>query len=88
MDFFGLFNKKEKSGSIAKNRLQMVLVTDRALVSPQVLQALKSELIEVLCRYVEIDQNALNIDIGTGDIKDEEKPALVANIPIKAWKKR
>ena len=83
MDFFGLFSKKQASGKIAKNRLQLVLIQDRMNTSPEMLEMLKSDILKVLSNYVDIDEDELDIDISGAD-----GPALVANIPIKAWKKR
>ena len=90
MDFFGLFDKKPKSGKIAKNRLQLVLFQDRMNTSPKMLEMLKSDLIAVLANYVDIDEDELDITIGTtgeGEGRGDEGPALMANIPIKGWKR-
>ena len=84
MDFFGLFSNKQKSGKVAKNRLQMVLIQDRLNTSPEMIEMLKSDILKVLANYVEIDEDELDIDMGSS----EDGPALVANIPIKSWKKR
>ena len=93
MGFFGNFfktggsSKKERSGEIAKNRLQLVLFQDRMNTSPQILDALKSDIINVIASYMEIDEDELDIKIG-GKTGDSDGPALLANIPIKGWKKR
>jgi len=91
MEFLKAFNKKEKSGDIAKSRLQLVLFQDRMNISPQMLEMLKSDIIAVLANYMHIDEEELDIKIasmggeaGHGD----EGPALLANIPIRAWKMR
>ncbi|MCL2573637.1 MAG: cell division topological specificity factor MinE [Defluviitaleaceae bacterium] len=83
MDFFGLFKRQPKSGAIAKNRLQLVLIQDRMNTTPELLEMLKSDILKVLANYVEIDEDSLDIDIN-----GSEGPALVANIPIKSWKTR
>jgi len=89
MDFFGLFGSKKKSGEIAKNRLQLVLIQDRMNTSPEVLQNLKRDLIGVLEKYVDIDHNSLDIRVGGSDRGDrDDGPALLANIPIVKWKKQ
>ena len=87
MDFFGLFGKKQKSGKVAKDRLQMVLFQDRMNTSPEMLEMLKSDILKVLANYVEIDEDELDITVGK-DGDGDEGPALMANIPIKGWKKR
>ena len=81
-DFF----KKKSSSDIAKDRLKLVLVSDRASCSPELMQKIRSDIIEVLSKYAEIDMDG--IDINITQIDSEEKdgktlPALYANIPIK-----
>lgn len=89
MDFFGLFDRKPKSGNIAKKRLQLVLIQDRMNISPSVLEKLKSDIIKVLGNYVEIDEDELDIKISAPGSEGygETGPALVANIPIKSMKR-
>ena len=81
-DFFS----RKSSG--AKDRLKMVLVSDRANCSPDVLEQIKNDLIYVLSKYVEID--LAGIDIKIEQTKSENNhgmvPALFANIPIKDMK--
>ena len=84
MDLFSLFGRKQKSGTVAKNRLQLVLIQDRLNTTPEMLEMLKSDILKVLANYMEIDENDLDIDMDSG----ADGPALVANIPIKSWKKR
>ena len=89
MDFFGLFkNRKKGSGSAAKERLQFVLVHDRAGVSPELLDRLKEELMQVISKYIEIDQNEFDVQVTRTKSEDGERivPALVANIPISKMK--
>ncbi|MCL2397497.1 MAG: cell division topological specificity factor MinE [Defluviitaleaceae bacterium] len=90
MDFFGLFDRKQKSGQIAKSRLQLVLFQDRMNTSPEMIEMLKSDIIKVLANYVDIDEDGLDIKIGSqaDGGSNDAGPALMANIPIKGWKKR
>lgn len=66
------------SRTVAKERLQLVLVHDRVQLTPQMLQTLKDELIEAISRYVEIDRHGVEITIS----QDQRESRLVANIPI------
>ena len=84
MDFFGLFSNKNKSGKIAKDRLQLVLIRDRLSTTPEMLEMLKSDILQVLSKYMELDDDDLEIDMDS----TVDGPALVANIPIRSWKKR
>ncbi len=74
-----LFGFGQKSASKAKERLRMVLIQDRALLSPGVFDKMKEELLKVIGKYVIIDKTRLEINIDTGD----EATTLIANIPIK-----
>ena len=89
MDFFGLFKGKNKgSKNAAKERLQLVLVHDRAGVSPEFLDHLKGEIMEVISKYIEIERDELDIQVTRTKSEDGERivPALVANIPINKMK--
>ncbi|MGI6082363.1 MAG: cell division topological specificity factor MinE [Limnochordia bacterium] len=83
LDFLArLFGREEPSGKQAKERLRLVLVHDRASISPHLLDMLRVDLIEVLSKYVEIDEDALEVNLE----KDSDAMALVANIPIRGMK--
>lgn len=89
MDFFGLFRNKNKgSKNAAKERLQLVLVHDRAGVSPEFLEMLKGEIMQVISKYIEIEQDEFDISLTRTKSEDGERmvPALVANIPINKMK--
>jgi len=66
------------SKDVAKERLRMVLVHDRASVSPQVWEALKVDLIRVISQYLDIDERAMEVDLQS----DKDAYALVASIPV------
>lgn len=80
LDFLNRFFGRESVNSkdVAKDRLRLVLVHDRANISPQVLEALKEDLIKVINRYMEIDQSSLEVSLSAED----GSMALVANIPV------
>ena len=81
---FKFFRKEEKSKDLAKVRLKLVLIHDKANVSPQFLEMVKGELIKVIKKYMEIDEDALDIQLTKvkSDEGDRIVPQLVANIPI------
>ena len=68
----------EGSRQKAKNRLQIVLMHDRTDISPQLLDNLRDEIVDVLTKYMEIDIKKIDIDLD----RDENAVALVANIPV------
>lgn len=89
IDLFKLLTrKKETSKDVAKERLKLVLIHDRSNVSPQFLEMVKSEIIKVIQNYMDIDEEALDIQLTKTNSDDGERvvPALVANIPIKGMK--
>lgn len=79
-----LFKKEENSKNLAKERLKLVLIHDKANVSPQFLDMVKGEIIKVIKQYMEIDEDSLDIQLTKtkSDAGDRIVPALVANIPI------
>lgn len=80
--------RKRSSKDVAKERLKLVLIHDRANVSPQFLEMVKGEIIKVIRNYMEIDEEALDIQL-TKTVSEEGEgivPALIANIPIKSVK--
>lgn len=83
LDFISKFFKKGKtSKESAKERLQLVLIHDRISLPPHLLEQMKGELIEVIKRFTEIDEDALDIGIDSS----ERTVTLVANIPLKSRK--
>ena len=88
MNFFKKMTKKEeqtlKSKDAAKERLHLVLMQDRANVSADFLDLMKQEIIEVIKKYIDIDENAMDVRLTNKDNGDGSNgaPALYANIPI------
>ena len=80
-DFF----RKKSSGNVAKDRLKLVLVSDRANCSPEIMEAIKNDIIKVISKYMEIDAEGLDIQITQTESETDngKVPALYANIPIK-----
>ncbi|WP_313756313.1 cell division topological specificity factor MinE [Tissierella sp.] len=85
MDLFKMFGKKEeKSKNVAKERLKLVLVHDRADLSPKFLDMIKGDIIRVISQYADIDEEGLDIKLTRmkKDMDSSTISALVANIPI------
>lgn len=78
------FRGRKRSAESAKERLQLVLIHDRTDLSPAELTALKDELIEVISRHVEIDPDAVQIDLQ----HDGRSQRLVADIPLRSVARR
>ena len=88
MKFFKKFikNQDNSSGSkdTAKERLHLVLMQDRANVSADFLDLMKQEIIEVIKKYIEVDEAAIDVRLTNKENDDGTNgaPALYANIPI------
>jgi cell division topological specificity factor len=67
-----------KSKETACNRLKLVLMHDRTQLSPDILEKMRDELVDVISKYVEIDKSALELNLET----ESNTIALVANIPV------
>lgn len=89
MKIFKKFNKKEEkevshSREAAKERLHLVLMQDRANVSADFLELMKQEIIEVIKKYIDVDERAIDVRLTNKENDDGTNgaPALYANIPI------
>ncbi len=75
-----LFGPRQASSAVAKERLQLVLVHDRVKLPPELIETLKSEIIAVISKHVQIDEQHMEIELTSG--KGYQK--LRADIPITA----
>ena len=88
INFFKNLGKKDgqtvKSKDAAKERLHLVLMQDRANVSADFLDLMKQEIIEVIKKYIDVDENAIDVRLTNKTNGDglAGAPALYANIPI------
>lgn len=87
MNFFKSLVKKEKSkesSDTAKERLHLVLMQDRANVSADFLELMKQEIIEVIKKYIDVDEKEIDVHLTNKSNEDGTvgAPALYANIPI------
>lgn len=77
-------SEKEESKSTAKERLHLVLAQDRANISADFLELMKQEILEVIKKYIDIDEKAIDVRLTNKESEDGSvgAPALYANIPI------
>ncbi len=67
------------SGQIARKRMQFVLMHDRVDITPDMMEAVKNDIIKVLSRYMEIDNRSIKVDLEQG----KDFMALISNVQIK-----
>ena len=76
--------QSESSKDAAKERLHLVLMQDRANVSADFLELMKQEIIDVIKKYIDVDEGAIDVRLTNKENEDGTNgaPALYANIPI------
>ena len=91
VNFFKSIGKKEEKKQVqenskeaAKERLHLVLMQDRANVSADFLELMKQEIIDVIKKYIEVDEKEIDVRLTNKENEDGTNgaPALYANIPI------
>lgn len=85
LDIFNKIFAKDTiySKDIAKERLRLVLVHDRSSVSPELMNKLKEDLMNVIKEYMEVDESCIQVDLSSHD----DSMALIANIPVKGFRR-
>ena len=76
--------KELGSKDAAKERLHLVLMQDRANVSADFLELMKQEIIDVIKKYIVVDEDLIDVRLTNQPNEDGTNgaPALYANIPI------
>ena len=78
------FFRRKSSCQIAKDRLKILLISDRVNCSPEMMELIKTDIAKVISKYMKIDADNMEIQINTKGNKSERKakPSLYASIPI------
>ena len=79
-----LIRKKPQSKTVAKNRLKLILIQDRTLVEPDIIEGIRDELVGVLSKYFEFEQSGVEMDLH----RENETLAFVASVPVTGMRVR
>lgn len=78
IEFFNKLFGRQTSGATAKERLRLVLMSDHLSLAPEMIDAMKRDLVDVISRYVEVDREKIDVHFEHQD----KALAMLANIPI------
>lgn len=84
MNIFSIF-KRKTSSQIAKDRLKILLISDRVNCSPEMMELIKNDIAQVISKYMKIDSTSMEVQIsktGSSGRNVKKMPVLYANIPI------
>lgn len=87
MDLFKIFSQKPSPKDMAKERLKLILIHDRAHVSPEILESIREDILQVISKYFEIDNEEIDVKMTKMEELQGDSPALIASIPIKKMKR-
>lgn len=70
--------QEETAKDTACNRLRVVLMQDRTNLTPELMERMRKEMVELLSKYVEMDKEALELNLE----QDGDQVALMLSIPV------
>ena len=76
------FFRRKSSCQVAKDRLKILLISDRVNCSPEMMELIKADITKVISKYMKIDVENMDIQINAKTNKGGKTPTLYANIPI------
>src|ERR1051326_8320040 len=80
-----LFSRPDKNPrESALDRLKVVVMQDRSALPASVMEQIRKEIIQVLARHCDIDENSLDVSV---ERADGGAVALIANIPLRNARK-
>lgn len=75
---------RKSSGALAKDRLKILLISDRINCSPEMMEMIKLDIAKVISKYMKVDAKSMEIQITKEAAKGRivKSPILYANVPI------
>lgn len=77
------WNNNANSRNHAKSRLKLIIAHDRASINPDIMEAMREEILDVVARYVEVDREEMEFSLSN----DQRMTSLTANLPIRQIKR-
>ncbi len=77
------WNNNTDSRNHAKSRLKLIIAHDRASINPDMMEAMREEILDVVARYVEVDREEMQFSLSN----DQRMTSLTANLPIRQIKR-
>lgn len=76
--------RRKSSKDVAKDRLKILLISDRVNCSAEMMERIKNDIAKVISKYMKIDTKSMEIQITktSGKGRGMKNPILYANIPI------
>ena len=77
------WNNNGNSRNHAKSRLKLIIAHDRASINPDMMEAMREEILDVVARYVEVNREEMQFSLSN----DQRMTSLTANLPIRQIKR-
>ena len=77
------WNNNANSRNHAKSRLKLIIAHDRASINPDMMEAMREEILDVVARYVEVNREEMQFSLSN----DQRMTSLTANLPIRQIKR-
>ena len=79
MSIFDFLKPKKNTAAVAKDRLRIIIAQERSAAGgPDYLPLLRRELLEVIRKYVNVDADAVKVDL----VKDGEHDVLDISVSL------
>lgn len=84
-----VFFKRKTSGSIARERLKILLLSDRMNFSSDITEKIQRDLVRCISKYLDIDEKGMHIQFeAPGKNQSADNSCIKATIPVRSMKQR